>query len=229
VTHGVAVALPTIRGDHAARTIGGPVKLFPSTSVLLFTAAAMLLARPTSAQQADQSASASVSLALAGQQANVPAAVQQAGEAAERVARRFGIGIEGGVALDPELIMFGAHGTFRPIFIDAVSFRPGIEFGVGEVTTTFGINLDVIYTLPGATTGTRWLPYVGGGPNFALSHQGFSNTDPNQGNRFDFSDTSFDGGFNFIAGARSQGRMFVEMKATAYGVANVKLLAGVNF
>ena len=70
--------------------------------------------------------------------------------------KRFGIGVEAGVALDPELIDFGAHGTFGPIFHQGVQFRPGIEFGVGEVTTTFGINLDVLYTLPGATRQTRW-------------------------------------------------------------------------
>jgi len=181
-------------------------------------------------------------------QASVPAPVQNAADEAESALRRFGAGVSAGVALDPELIMFGAHARFGPIFTPAVTFRPGIDFGVGEVTTLMGIHLDVLYTFPGATRG-RWSPYIGAGPNFTLSHRGFETTETDkvntngtttttgtatttttsdQPNRFDFSDTDFDGGFNFLAGAR-RGRMFLEMKATAYGVANVRLMAGFNF
>jgi hypothetical protein len=158
---------------------------------------------------------------------------------------RFGIGVQGGVGLDPELVVFGGHATFAPIFTNSLEFRPGVEFGLGEVTTTFGVNLDVIYLLPGATRGTRWMPYVGAGPNIGLSHRGFS-TDDGDGdvdvevggvdvevdedrNRFDFSDTDFNGGMNFIAGARSQTGFFVEMKATAWGVSTIRVLAGFNF
>ncbi len=165
-------------------------------------------------------------------QQNVPPKAQEAQDTVERAVRRFGIGVEAGVALDPELIDFGAHGTFGPIFHRGVQFRPGIEFGVGELTTAFGINLDVLYTLPGATRQTRWSPYVGMGPNFALSHRGFDSTDTQNAdsqNRFNFSDTSFDAGLNFIAGARNRNGMFLEMRATAYGVANVRLMAGFNF
>jgi hypothetical protein len=146
--------------------------------------------------------------------------------------RRYRIGIEGGVGVDPELIMFGAHGAFGPVFKRNVQFRPGVEFGVGELTTLFGINLDVLYTL-GTMRGAGWTPYIGAGPNFALSHRGFEvdddETDDNQRNRFDFSDTDFEGGVNFIAGARRSNGMFLEMKATAYGVSNVRLLVGFNF
>jgi hypothetical protein len=163
-------------------------------------------------------------------QSNVPAPARQVEDEVEDVVRRFGIGVEGGVGMDPELIMFGAHGTFGPIFNRGVRFRPGIEFGLGEVTTTFGINLDVLYVLPGVARGTRWAPYVGAGPNFALSHRSFETDEPDDnGNRFDFGDTDFNGGFNFIAGARHRNGMFLEMKATAYGVSNVRLLVGYNF
>jgi hypothetical protein len=47
--------------------------------------------------------------------------------------------------------------------------------------------------------------------------------------RFDFSDTDFNGGMNFIVGMRQPNGMFFEMKATAWGVSNVRLLAGFNF
>ena len=94
------------------------------------------------------------------------------------------------------------------------------------------VNLDVTWMLPGATRTTQWAPYVGAGPNFALSHRGIDTTnDPeaDEGSRFDFSDTDFKTGFNFIAGARSRNGVFFEMKATAYGVSTIRLLGGFNF
>lgn len=161
-------------------------------------------------------------------QQNVPPAVRDAQDAVESAVKRFRIGVQGGVSLDPELIDFGVHATFSPIFHRSLDFRPGIEFGLGEVTTVFGINLDVLYTLPGATRQTRWTPYVGAGPNFGLSHRGFDSEDDN-GNRFDFGDTDFNAGFNFIAGVRNPRGVFLEMKATAYGVSNIRLMVGYNF
>jgi hypothetical protein len=174
-------------------------------------------------------------------QQNVPPAAQQTEADVESAVRRFGIGVQGGIGLDPEIIVFGAHGTFGPIFRPTLQVRPGIEFGLGEVTTMFGINLDVLYTVPGFTRETPWLPYVGAGPNFSLSHRGFETEDGENVDvdgvpddvedrgRFDFSDTDFNGGMNFIVGMRRQTGMFFEMKATAWGVSNVRLLAGFNF
>ena len=169
-----------------------------------------------------------LSPAIVSAQQNVPAA-QRAEDRVEDAVRRFGIGVTAGVGLDPELIMFGGHGTFGPIFNRNVSFRPGLEFGVGEVTTMLGINLEVLYALPGASATTRWAPYVGAGPSFALSHQDFQSDEEEDGSRFDFSDTDFETGFNFIVGARTKNGLFIEMKATAHGVSNVRLLAGFNF
>ena len=172
-------------------------------------------------------------------QQNVPAPAQRAAAEAESAARRFGAGVQGGIGLDPEIIDFGAHATFGPIFRPNVQLRPGIEVGLGEITTLFGINVDVLYTFPGYTSDTRWIPYVGAGPNFSLSHRGFETeegdhvdvdgTDDEDVGRFDFSDTDFEGGMNFIVGMRRQSGMFFEMKATAWGVSNVRLLAGFNF
>lgn len=165
-------------------------------------------------------------------QGNVPAPAAQAENAVEDAVRRFRIGVEAGVMVDPELIDFGAHATFGPIFKRGVDFRPGFEIGVGEITTLFAINLDVTWTLPGATRTTRWTPYVGAGPSFGVSHRGVDTTDDpaaDSNSRFDFSDTSFESGFNFIAGARSRSGLFFEMKATAYGISAVRLLAGYNF
>ena len=215
-------------------------KLASTAATILLTTAVVVpsaLAQPAADQLPRSSSSSATSQKP---QSNVPAEAQQVEDAIESAVDRFRIGVSGGVAVDPELINIGAHAAFAPVFHRAVEFRPGLEIGVGELTTLLGINLDVLYTLPGATTRTRWMPYIGGGPNFALSHRGFGTDDVdkvdidgggdvNGRNRFDFSDTDFNGGFNFIAGARSQGGMFLEMKATAWGVSMVRLLAGFNF
>jgi len=194
-----------------------------------WTVAALLLLTPYVA--AAQLTNSAAQPGISAQQQNVPGEVRQAEAEVERAVRRFRVGVEGGVGLDPELLMFGAHAAFGPLFVPGIDFRPGIEIGLGELTTLFGINLDVLYSLPGATRQTRWIPYIGAGPNFALSHRGFeTGDDPDDDrNRFDFSDTDFNGGFNFIAGARTQGGMFIEMKATAYGVSNIRFLVGYNF
>ena len=63
---------------------------------------------------------------VANRQANA-----QAQDAVEDFVERFRIGVEGGVGFDPELIVFGAHGAFAPIFHPRVEFRPGIDFGIG--------------------------------------------------------------------------------------------------
>jgi hypothetical protein len=209
------------------------VKKLSFIDVLLFSTAVLLFPYAASAQQESRQAPRSERLLLQiarDQQTNVPREGRQAEDAVERAVKRFRIGVEGGVGLDPELIIFGAHGAFGPIFTRNVEFRPGVEFGFGEVTTLFGINLDVLYTLPGANRGSRWTPYVGAGPNFSLSHRGFeSDDDDDGGNRFDFSDTDFEPGFNVMAGARAQNGMFLELKATAYGVSNIRLMVGFNF
>jgi hypothetical protein len=145
----------------------------------------------------------------------------------ERQARRYRMGVEAGVALDPELIPVGAHATFGPFFSENVMFRPNVELALGEVTTLFAIHLDVLYAIPGATRQTRWAPYVGAGPNFSFSHRGFEGEE--DGNRFDFGEFDANSGVNFIVGMRNPNGVFVEMKATAYGVANLRLSAGVDF
>ena len=199
---------------------------FPSCLIGVLLVLAYLTPGIAVAQQEQSRFSLAVRNVVLASQGNPPAAPAQG--AVEDFVERFRIGVQGGIGLDPELIIFGAHGAFAPIFHPRVEFRPGVDFGIGEVTTTFGVNLDVLYRLPGSTG--RWRPYFGAGPNFALSHQNFEvGDDVDEENRFDFSDTDFETGFNFIAGARTAGGMFVEMKGTAYGVSNIRLIVGFNF
>ena len=175
-------------------------------------------------------------------QQNVPQQVQQAEGSVARQVKKWAIGVQGGVGLDPEIIDIGVHASIGPIFSPNLKFRPVFELGAGEVTTILGLNLDFIYTFPGYNRETIWIPYIGGGPNIGLSHQSFATEDSDNvdaeingedvdetGGRFDFSDTDFNGGMNFIVGMRKQNGVFFEMKATAWGVSNIRLLAGFNF
>ena len=53
------------------------------------------------------------------------------------------------------------------------------------------------------------------GPEFLLEPSGFRRRSTRRSrdqDRFDFGDTDFEGGFNFIAGARSRGGTFFELK-----------------
>jgi hypothetical protein len=86
----------------------------------------------------------------------------------------------------------------------------------------------VLYTIPGATRRTRWAPYVGAGPTVGFRHRSFEEQD-DDGNRFDFGDFDADHGFDFIVGMRNPKGAFFEMKATASGISDVRLLAGVTF
>ena len=83
-------------------------------------------------------------VALERQQGQAPAQGLQ--DSITDTVKRFNIGAYGGITLDPEMITIGAFGRFAPIFSPAVAFRPGLYLSFGEVTTEFGIDLDVIYT-----------------------------------------------------------------------------------
>jgi hypothetical protein len=232
-----AVTLIVPGAASAQQRVSSNAPLFSSAPVFrgapLFSSAPLFRGAPLFS-----SAPLSAGEALASpQQSNVPDQAKQAESAVTDAVKKFRIGVFGGIGLDPELIEFGAHAAFGPFFSDKVVFRPGFDIGVGEITTQLGLNLDALYILPGSTTSTRWVPYVGAGVNFALSHQGFEEPAPEDAedaeqddeDRFDFSDTDFESGLNFIVGMRSQRGMFFEMRATAYGVSAIRLLAGFNF
>jgi hypothetical protein len=222
----------TVVGGHSAAHRGIVKKrtlanILVCSGALLFPGAALA---QQSSDLAPGSERASTEVAR-NQQSNVPAGAKQVEGAVQRAVKRFRIGAQGGGGIDPVLIMFGAHGAFAPIISEKVEFRPGFEFGFGEVTTLFGINLDVLYVHPKTVRGSRWAPYFGGGANFALSHRGFEADveEEDGGGRFDFSDSDFEGGFNVIAGLRSQSGAFGEISATAYSVTVIRFLVGFNF
>jgi hypothetical protein len=155
----------------------------------------------------------------------------------ERQARRFRIGLDAGVALDPELISINAFTTFTPFLQRGIMVRPSAELAFGEVTTLIGLHVEGLYMLPGLRRSIRWAPYVGAGPNFSFSHRGVDEEDfigdldapPVETDRFDFSQWDWNNGFNFIVGARNPNGTFFEMKGTAWGVASIRMLGGFEF
>ena len=161
---------------------------------------------------------------------------QPAGAAIVEGARRFRVGLQGGVGLHPELVNVGVHANIGKIVTERLSFRPGLEIGLGEITTLLNINLDGLYDFKKETDSTRWIPYAGAGAAFGWSHEGVSATDVDDPDvtdevedRFDFSNTDHTVGMNFIFGVRRASGLFVEMKATAWGNSNIWLLAGFSF
>ena len=168
--------------------------------------------------------------------APVPDDVQRLTSQIERQARRFRAGVIAGAVLDPEMISLDVFGTLTPWPRPRLAIRPSMELAFGEITTLLGWNVDVLYSLPGVRPLARWAPYVGAGPNFSFSHRGvdeeeFLSDSPgdDDGGRFDFSQWDWNNGLNFIVGARNPNGTFFELKATAYGTADIRMLAGFEF
>jgi hypothetical protein len=150
----------------------------------------------------------------------------------QRAARRYQLGVRAGVALDPELILIGAHAQIGPFFSPNVFFRPNVEFAYGEVTALFAINPEVIYRLPVNSRYGRWSSYVGIGPGFNFTHQNFERaTGGPGGSRIDFGDFSSDTALNILGGMRYRSGLFTEIKASVYATPSptFRLIVGYNF
>jgi hypothetical protein len=159
----------------------------------------------------------------------VPREIRSLERDIERAARRFQVGVRGGVALDPELVLIGVQSQIGPFFNSNVFLRPNIEFAYGEVTALFGLNLEAIYRLPINARQGRWSAYVGGGPGFNLLHQSFDSTTGER--NIDFDDFRSDTGLNILGGIRFRRGTFVELKTTVYSTPapTLRLIFGYNF
>lgn len=157
----------------------------------------------------------------------IPPEVRRLERQIERQVRRFGVGVRGGIALDPELVAIGAHARVGPFFSDNLLFRPNVEFAYGEVTALFAVNLEAVYQLPITPRQGRWSAYMGAGPTFAFVDQSFAADD--DGRDIDFDNFGLDAGFSILAGVEYPNGAFIELKGTAYSVPNVRLLVGFSF
>ena len=162
--------------------------------------------------------------------ARVPPEVRELERDIERQVRRWRAGVRAGAALDPELILFGAHAQVGPFFHRDVSFRPNAEFAFGEVTDLIALNLEAIYRLPILPRQGRWSAYIGAGPGFTFLHQNFERQ-AGEGRNIDFGNFDFDTGFNILTGVQFRGGTFFEVKSSVYSrpAPSLRLIFGYNF
>jgi hypothetical protein len=156
----------------------------------------------------------------------VPSVVRDAEQDVQRQVRKYRIGVNGGLVIDPELVSVGVHANLGPFFTSRFSVRPHLELGFGEVTTLLALNLDGVYRLR-PSAGQRWTPYFGAGPVFSLSHRGFEGEE--DGERFDFGDTDWETGLDLLVGFENRNGMFVEFKATPYSIGHARFIVGYSF
>jgi hypothetical protein len=159
----------------------------------------------------------------------IPSEVRRVERDIERQAKRFQLGVRGGVGLDPELILLGVQGQIGPFFHPDLHLRPNLEFGYGEVTALFGLNLEAIYRLPVNSRQGRWSAYAGAGPGLNFVHQNFEKD--TGADRIDFGEFHSDMGLNILGGVRFRSGTFVELKTTVYSqpAPTLRLMFGYNF
>jgi hypothetical protein len=128
--------------------------------------------------------------------------------------------------MDPEILLAGVHARLGPIFTENVSFRPSAEFGFGEVTKMFAVNLDTAYRLPLTPRWSSWSIYLAAGPSLGFSTQNFE-----QGADTNWSNLEFTPGLNMVTGLEFRNGFLVEARATVYSSPNptFRLMFGYSF
>lgn len=191
-------------------------------SVLTFQPAALTLQTEENIPDAPPPQSAQATQPQT-QAAPPPPQVKQTTREIKRQVRRWHIGGRIGAGFSPEIFMFGLQSQIGPIFNPRLLFRPSAEFGFGELTDMFSLNLEGTYWLRSQLR-HDWSPYFGMGPSLNFIHQGASSGDTS------FSDFDYKTGFNVFLGAQKN-KMFVEMKTSLWsGKAPVlRLFVGYNF
>lgn len=159
-------------------------------------------------------------------------------ELVDDLRRNAALGFRVGTGIDPEIMLIGAHAEFAT-GVDGLLFRPNIEFGLGEVTSEYALNVEGVYRIP-FTRESRgalevWHLYVGGGPSVSVFNQEFRERDYNEVSSraddelFTFDDRDTELGFNVLVGIMRQNGFFAEVKAGAYGNPAVRMLLGFTF
>ena len=162
--------------------------------------------------------------------APLPPSVRNAENQIQHEARRWRLGVRGGVGLDPELVLFGVHSQMGPIFNQNVFFRPNADFEWGEITDMVTLNLEAAYRIPTRARNGSWAPYIGAGPSLNFIHQSFQ-TDAGQGRDISFGNFDYETGFNILMGLQNRNRTFFEVKTGLYSAPApvVRLIVGYNF
>lgn len=182
------------------------------------------------AQSGGAGGGASSAEASSRQAAPIPPEVRGVEHDIRGEARRWRLGAQAGVDLDPELVMFGIHSQMGPVFSRNVFFRPNADFEWGEVTDMVGLNLEFVYRMRNTTRNGTWAPYVGGGPGLNFIHQSFQ-TQPGQGRNISFGNFAYSTGFNILMGVQNRRGTFFEVKTSLYSspAPVLRLIVGKNF
>lgn len=165
--------------------------------------------------------------------APIPPPVRNVENQIEHEARRWRLGARAGVALDPELILFGVHSQMGPIFSRNVFFRPSADFEWGEITDMVALNLEAVYRFPRharTRRGQQWSPYIGAGPALNFIHQSFK-TQASQQRDISFGNFDYETGFNILMGFENRHGTFFEVKTSLYSqpAPVLRLIVGRNF
>jgi len=161
--------------------------------------------------------------------APIPPQVRNIENDIKHEARRWRLGARAGIALDPELVMFGVHSQMGPIFSRNVYFRPNAEFAWGEITDMVALNLEGVYRFQHARRGA-WSPYLGGGPALNFIHQSFK-TQASDQRDISFGNFDYEIGFNILMGFENRHGTFFEVKTSLYSqpAPVLRLILGKNF
>jgi hypothetical protein len=158
----------------------------------------------------------------------VPVSVRKLEGAIEKQSRKLSMGFRTGVGLDPELMLVGVHARLGPFFSRNFSFRPNVDFGFGEVTKLFAIDLNGVYRLPLNARQSRWSMFVGAGPNLSFVHRNFEAVEAGN-DKIDFGDLDFQSGLNILTGVEFRSGFFVEAKTTVWAGPHLRLTVGYSF
>lgn len=129
-----------------------------------------------------------------------------------------GIGVLAGISANPEHIYFGVNFMAAKV-ANNFWFRPSLEAGFGNSSSSVGINGEFIYLID--IRKSPWSAYFGGGPALVINTQ--YNDSPASNN------TDVGPGFNFIAGVRKSKGLFSEIKLGVIDSPEFKLGIGYTF
>jgi hypothetical protein len=178
----------------------------------------------------EQARGAGTATSSARNAAPIPPPVRDVENQIQHDARRWRLGVQGGVGLNPELILFGIHSQMGPIFSRNVFFRPNADFEWGEITDMVALNLEAVYRIPTRMRSGLWAPYVGAGPSLNFIHQSFQ-TKAGQARNISFSNFDYETGFNILMGLQNGHGTFFEVKTSLYSepAPVLRLILGRNF
>jgi hypothetical protein len=162
--------------------------------------------------------------------APLPPKAQHVEKQIQREARRWRLGVQAGMALDPELAMFGVHSQMGPVFSRNVFFRPNADFEWGEITDMVALNLEGLYRFPTTVHRGLWAPYAGAGPALNFIHQSFQ-AKAGEGRNISFGNFDYETGFNILVGFENRHGTFFEAKTSLYSqpAPEFRLIVGHTF